>query len=218
MSRVIVICEGPAEQEFCKDVLAPHLANKGIYVQAPLVKKSGGGVVSWAAMKRQIEVHLKQDSTAHVTLLIDYYGISDSHQYPGWTDAHKEPDKTIRMEILEQAMQDDLDTSLSGRFVANIQLHEFEGILFSDRSVFDKNFEMEELVGIVELNKTFADFQNPEEINNNKETCPGRRLERIILGYNKIVHGAILAEEIGLKRIREKCPRFNGWIEKLEAL
>lgn len=55
-------------------------------------------------------------------------------------------------------------------------------------------------------------------INNNRETSPSHRLARIILGYNKIVYGNILAEAIGLERIREKSPRFNKWISKIENL
>lgn len=32
------------------------------------------------------------------------------------------------------------------------------------------------------------------------------------------IYGAMLAEEIGLANIREKCPRFNTWIENLETI
>ncbi|MDA3911915.1 MAG: DUF4276 family protein [Bacteroidales bacterium] len=55
-------------------------------------------------------------------------------------------------------------------------------------------------------------------INNNRETSPSHRLERIILGYNKIIYGNILAEAIGLDKIRAKSPRFNEWVKKLEEL
>ena len=53
-------------------------------------------------------------------------------------------------------------------------------------------------------------------INDDKETSPSSRLGRIIRGYNKIVYGNILAEAIGLNRIREKSPRFNGWLNKID--
>jgi hypothetical protein len=55
-------------------------------------------------------------------------------------------------------------------------------------------------------------------INDNKATSPSQRLERIIMGYHKIVHGNILADAIGLKAIRDKCPRFNNWLKKIEAV
>ena len=54
-------------------------------------------------------------------------------------------------------------------------------------------------------------------INNSKENSPGHRLERIIKGYDKIVYGNCLAEAIGISKMREKSPRFNRWIAKLEC-
>lgn len=39
MKRLIIVCEGPTESEFCLEVLAPEFRKRDIYVQAPLVKK-----------------------------------------------------------------------------------------------------------------------------------------------------------------------------------
>jgi hypothetical protein len=41
MKRLIIICEGQTEVEFCKDVLFKHFISKGIILQTPLIKKSG---------------------------------------------------------------------------------------------------------------------------------------------------------------------------------
>ncbi len=57
-----------------------------------------------------------------------------------------------------------------------------------------------------------------ELINENKETSPSARLERIIVGYNKVVYGNLIAEAIGLEKIREKSPRFNEWLNKIERI
>jgi hypothetical protein len=65
------------------------------------------------------------------------------------------------------------------------------------------------------LKQTAATFDNPELINNSPETSPSHRLERIVRGYDKVVYGNYLAESIGLSKIRERCPRFNQWIESL---
>ncbi len=67
------------------------------------------------------------------------------------------------------------------------------------------------------MKSIFNDFDNPEMINNVKETSPSHRLARIIKGYNKIVYGNILAEAIGLDYIRLKSPRFNEWLNKIES-
>jgi hypothetical protein len=54
--------------------------------------------------------------------------------------------------------------------------------------------------------------------NDGKITAPSKRLTRIITGYQKTVFGPLLAGEIGLAKIRAKCPRFNHWIEKLSRI
>lgn len=61
MKRIIIICEGQTEQEFCQKVLARYFINKGqnIMIQAPLIKKSMGGIVTWSALKKEIETYLK---------------------------------------------------------------------------------------------------------------------------------------------------------------
>lgn len=58
MKRVIIICEGETEREFCKNVLAPHLITHNIFIQAPLIKRSMGGIVRWPILKKEIETHL----------------------------------------------------------------------------------------------------------------------------------------------------------------
>ena len=84
MKRIIIICEGPTEREFCNTVLAPYLAPKGIYLNAPLIKHSHGGIVPWPLLQQQIDIHLRAEHTAYVTTLIDYYGLADRHHFPMW--------------------------------------------------------------------------------------------------------------------------------------
>lgn len=135
-----------------------------------------------------------------------------------WNDAERNPDKNERMEILEQGMLESIEESLRYRFIPYLQLHEFEGLLFNDIDIFYEQIPPKELVGKDELTQTFRQYSNPEMINNNRETSPSHRLERIILGYNKIVYGNILAEAIGLDKIKAKSPRFCEWIKKLEKI
>lgn len=91
-------------------------------------------------------------------------------------------------------------------------------MLFIDIDVFKNTVPPKDLVGIIELEKTFAEYPNPEMINNNKTTPPSHRLKRIIQGYNKVVYGDIISEAIGLERIRKKAPRFNNRITQLENI
>lgn len=218
MSRIIVICEGETEQEFCQTVLSGYFAPKGIYIDAPLIKHSQGGIVRWDLLKRQIETTLRKERDAKVTMLIDYYGLYQKYGFPGWEEAESVVDKNERMTFLESRMSMDIEESLRYRFVPYIQLHEFEGLLFCDVEVFKSVIPAKDLVNIKELEEVIAANPNPEMINTRKETSPSHRLMRIVKGYNKIVYGNILAESIGLPAIRSKCPRFHSWLTQLESL
>ena len=62
-------------------------------------------------------------------------------------------------------------------------------------------------------------FETPEEINNNRETAPSKRILRIFPegSYSKTEHGPLIAESIGIDAIRAKCPAFNAWVGQLQA-
>lgn len=218
MKRVIIICEGPTEQSFCNTTLAPVLFAKGICINTPLIKHSKGGIVRWQILKQQIEIHLKSDREAYVTTFIDYYGIYSKYQFPCWKDAEGIPDKNMRINKLEEGMLNDILPDYKHRFIPYMQLHEFESLLFSDVHIIYDQIPPNEIKDRDELEKIINDNPNPETINNHKETSPSHRLERIILGYNKIVYGDILSEAIGLPLLRQKNPRFDAWISKLESL
>lgn len=217
MNRIIIICEGQTEQEFCNTLLQPHFSANGITLQTPLIKKTMGGIANWTVLKREIETYLRREKDVLVTTLIDYYGIKDSHGFPLWAEKQAIADKNQRLDELEAAMLADVDENLRPHFVPYLQLHEFEGLLFSDKQAFYTTFNEDELVGEDELEQTFADFDNPEMINDGVETSPSHRLERIISGYEKVVYGCCLAEAIGLNKMRQKSPRFDNWLQRLET-
>lgn len=215
MKRLIIICEGQTEIEFCKDVLSPFLIKKNIFIQTPLVKKSGGGIVPWTSLKKQIENHLLEQNV-YVTTFIDYYGIPDNFNFPKWSESKIIVNKSERMDLLENGMH--LDLKSNPRFIPYIQLHEFESLLFNNIEVFDQHITQSEFKTREDLINILNQNPNPELINNNKETAPSKRLQNHIIGYNKIVYGSILAESIGLTRIRNKSPRFNQWMNIIESI
>ena len=214
MKRVIIICEGQTEREFCEKVLAPHLFPLDIFIQAPLIKESSGGIVKWGILKKQIETHLLEPSVI-VSTLIDYYGLYEKFNFPKWLDGEKVVDKNARMDFLEKSMRDEVADEVAYRFIPYLQLHEFEALLFNTIELFYEQVPKADLIGIKELNEIFAQYENPEMINNIRETSPSHRLKRIIKGYNKVLYGHYFAEAIGINKIRAKSPRFNQWIERL---
>jgi Domain of unknown function (DUF4276) len=218
MKRIIIICEGPTEKEFCIDVLYPYFLSKGILIETPLIKKTGGGIVAWQEMKKQITNHLKQDNKAFVTTFIDYYGTKELHEFPKWAERLSIVDKNERMDFLEKAMSNDIEDEFRFRFLPYMQLHEFESLLFSDITEIKNQIGEKDILDSAELDNIVAQFPNPEFINDSKTTAPSKRLLKIINGYNKIVYGSLLAQSIGLVKIRERCPRFNEWLIKIEQL
>lgn len=214
MKRLIIICEGPTEQEFCMEVLGAELAKRDVYVEAPLIKHSHGGIVPWATIKRQILKHL-QEGEVYVSMLVDYYGIKEQFGFPGWEESLRIVDKTERLHFLLEKMEEDIPETLRYRFIPYIQMHEFEGLLFSDVHAFLNSFEEDE-IKIEDLQAAADAFESPEMINNSPETAPSKRLIDAIPDYDKIVFGNCVAMDIGLEKIREKCPLFNEWVEKLE--
>lgn len=214
MKRVIIICEGETEREFCKKVLAPHLIHHNIFIQAPLIKRSMGGIVRWSILKKEIETHLHEPNVI-VSTLIDYYGLYQKYNFPSWVDGERIVNKNSRMDFLENAMKEDIAEAIQHRFIPYLQLHEFEGLLFNEIQLFYDQVPKAELVDINELKKTFADYDNPEMINNSRDTSPSHRLKRIIKGYNKPLYGHYFAEAIGIEKIRAKAPRFDQWVSTI---
>lgn len=218
MKRFIIICEGQTERDFCKEVLAPYLWQYEIDIQAPRIKVSGGGIVKWDNLKKEVENYLKEAASVFVSTFIDYYGLYDKYHFPKWKEGNEINEVNSRILFLEEAMKKDISETLQHRFIPYLQLHEFEALLFTDLQTFYKQVPKSDLVGIDELEDTFLKYSNPEMINNSRDTSPSHRLKRIIKGYNKPLYGHYLAETIGIERIKTKCPRFNHWIETLISI
>lgn len=213
MKLLIIICEGETEQEFCKYILSPYLFTKNIIVQSPLIKKSGGGIGSWESLKKQILKHLNQNK-AYVTTFIDLYGIKNSYCFPNWMESMNISSIKNRIRAVEKGMNDEVGHR---SFIANIIVHEFETILFSNIAAIEEIVPPEELY-IKPLQKIIRDYPDIELINNGTTTAPSKRLEKYIVGYEKTIYGHYIAEQIGLSTIRQSCDKFNEWIEKLEKI
>src|SRR5690606_4213637 len=147
MKRVIIICEGETEREFCKNVLAPHLFHHNIVIQSPLIKRSMGGIVRWPILKKEIQIHLLEPNVI-VSTLIDYYGLYQKYSFPNWEEGEKIENKNVRMDFLEAAMKADILDTVRHRYLPYLQLHEFEGLLFNDIQYFYDLVSKEELVGV----------------------------------------------------------------------
>ncbi|EXJ09179.1 DUF4276 family protein [Nitrincola nitratireducens] len=211
MIRVHIFCEGQTEDTFVREVLRPHFDRLNIFVNPIILrtsKEGKGGVVSYGKVKHQVVQKCKQDSTAFVTTLIDYYALPAD-----FPDFAKTADSIANVKAASAAIQADIGQA---NFIANLAAHEFEGLLFSAPEAFGEWFDDEDVV--TELTKIRGQFATPEHINDGPQTVPSKRILKVCEDYDKVAHGSLIGLDIGLDAIRRECPLFNAWVEQLEAL
>ncbi len=218
MIRLHVIAEGPTEETFVKELLAPHLFEKGVVAVPILIGKSGGNV-SYARLKRDSVLYLKTDPTAYCTTFIDYYGLGRGFPAKDTIGEHDSPSEKKRK--LEEAISGDIEASLgkhhdASHFIPYVQMYEFEGLLFSDPARFAEGIGMRDLEAKF---RTIHDrFATPEHINDSRTTAPSKRVAVLCPGYSKEFQGNLAALEIGLPAIQRACPLFSAWVARLERL
>lgn len=216
--NLVIMVEGKTELTFVKDLLFPYLFQKNIFTQPIIIGKPGhkGGNVSFERCFSDISIQIKQRSDTYVSTFIDYYGLRD---WPGLSSAKQKVMPEQIAETLNVATADvvaeqlgDYDTRR--RFVPFVAIHEFESLLFSSP------VELAKAIGVneTEVNSIIEECGEPEKINNSFDTAPSKRLEKLCSGYKKTVTGITAAKAIGIDKMRQQCPVFNAWVEKLEKL
>lgn len=210
--RLYIVVEGQTEEEFVKNLLVPYFQESGIYVFPVIIhtsKGQKGGFVNYDHLRNDLLKLLKsQGSDIIVTTFVDFFRCPE---LPDNESRKNIADHRYKVSEMEKAIGRDIDDR---RFYPYIQLHEFEALLFSSDCGFKKYFSER---STVELQKIIGAYPDPEDINSTPDGAPSKRLLRIVPEYDKVIYGNIIALEIGLKVIMEKCPRFRKWIETLVA-
>jgi hypothetical protein len=220
MIRVHVICEGQTEEMFVNEVLSRPLAPKGVFLFPSLIGKPWhkGGNIQFERLFIDVRARLLSDDTAYCTTFFDYYGLPSD--FPGKDQALTKTNSRDKAACVVQALSEKLTTRLgedpSNRFIPYIQMHEFEGLLFSDVEAFAHGINKKTLENSFgQIRKLFI---SPEEINDSPETAPGKRIKELFPEYEKPIYGSLAALEIGIDAIRRECPLFDGWVTRLETL
>ncbi len=227
VARVLIHVEGPTEEDFVKNILAPHLYGRGYsQVSARLVGNSRlrerrGGIRAWSAVREDILSHLKEDRASLTTTMVDYYALPQTkgRAWPGRAEAGTMP-YNQKAATVENALLADISGELGNafypvRFIPFVMMHEFEGLLFSDCQAFGCGIYQPELAP--EFQKIRDQFETPEHINDSPETAPSKRVEALVPNYQKPLLGTLAVLEIGLDAIRQECPHFNDWLTRLET-
>lgn len=215
MKRLVIIVEGDTESEFVKKLLAPYLNRKGFYdIRAFKIKHSKGGLTKYKHLETDI-INVIQETDVVVTTLIDYYALPPD--FPRQEEAQKITDINKRVDFLELSIKEAIESVQKREFrnlFPYIQLHEFEALCFSSFKGFEDNFTEDE-ANYTEIKKIINAFNNPELINDGKETAPSKRLKNLITGYNKVVYGTVIIESNDIQSVIDKCPRFKQWVERI---
>lgn len=220
---IYIVVEGQTEQTFVRDVLAPHMAHKGIYLRPALLGKPGhkGGDIRFERAKNDIGNFLRQRNDTYISTMFDYFRIDP--KWPGKAEIRRQilHGATLtainKAKLIEDAahieiMQSFSDCDSENRFVPYIEMHEFESLLFSNADILAEKTEID----VSQVRRIIAKYDNPEEINDDPENAPSKRLETLKNGYRKVAMGKMVSEAIGIDLIRRKCPHFNSWLTKLE--
>jgi hypothetical protein len=221
VTRVYVVVEGHTEESFVNDVLAPALWPREVYLTPIILGVPGhqGGNPNYARVKRDVVVQLKQDPTAYCSTMLDFYGLGEG--FPG-TPLPPNLSPLDKVCHLERAMMEDMIASVPDalrpdlRFLPYLQLHEYEGLLFSDPEAFARGIHQPDLAA--SFRTVRAGFPTPEDIDDGPETAPSKRVMRLYPRYRKPLDGTWAATEVGIDTMRRECPHFRHWTERLEAL
>lgn len=220
MPDVYIICEGPTEVRFVKNVLAPSLGSRGVFLHPVTIgsQHTKGGNVTFDRLNRNVRRQLYNNRQSYCSTLVDFYGLDSD--FPGVELASTRSSLRAKADAvadgLVAALQSGLDQDPLLRFIPYVQMHEFEALLLSDPATFA------DAVGRPDLREEFAairrQFETPEHIDDSPVTAPSKRILALYPQYEKPLMGETAARAIGLQIIRQQCPLFNAWIAKLEKL
>lgn len=218
-AEVVVFVEGSTEQRFVKELLAPYLAPKGVYLTPIILNKPGekGGDVKFSRAQSDIGRHLKQRPDTWVTLLVDYYGIKAD--WPGFDASKVQTEHQRKAGILNQATADEVqrlfpDCNQGRRFIPYVSMYEIEALYFSDPAVLAEKLQVDPC----RVEAILAECGEPEKINDHSKTAPSKRLKALSDRFKKTSTGVAIATEIGIPKMRARCPLFNNWLTILESL
>ena len=211
MIRLAITVEGETEENFVTEVLSLHLNSKEVYPFPILLGRAkrnvgrGGNVTIGRLAADMVSNYHRFD---FVTSLVDFYGFRDKG-----TRSVGELEQAITQKV-EERIQRNWDER---KVISYVQMHEFEGLLFSQVNSF-LNVPGADQSTLQDLEGVRVQFPSPEDINDNPNTAPSKRIMQVLPDYVKTIDGPQIAQAIGLATIRQECPRFDSWVTRLESL
>ncbi len=224
MKTLYLTVEGQTEEAFVRDSLVQHLAKFNVFVPSPRFTgphgrrrgrfPRGGMFNTFVHALEDMRRWLKQMRSPDVrfSMMVDLYSLP--HNFPGYDAGMKQPSGQGQAESLEQTLAAELGDS---RFIPYLQVHEFEALVLTDAArlkyLYEKDHgRIDALVGET------ATFDTPEEIDHGQHSHPKARIQNAVEKYDENVAGPLIAHDIGLDVLRQRCPHFGQWLTRLEQL
>ena len=194
--RVVVVTEGDTEYDFVQRVLRSELKNADV-----IARNMRGGSISVPYVLKYIRP-LLYDKFDCITTMVDFYKFAN----PGRGNSADDMQRKLAAEV-EQSNRGSRTV-----FLPYVQKHEFEALLFADRTAMSKCLDL----SAAQHKKLNAIKGKPEDINH--DAPPSVRILGIHGGYEKVINGVDIVQEIGLVKIAHECPRFGEWLAKLRKI
>lgn len=226
MALIAIVAEGPSEQQFITNNLAPYLqqaSGGNLFAQAIVVKTSvaangkarfgGGGWYSGArtGYDSLIRMLLEQPQWQGVSTMIDYYGFpQDFIRKAGLVNPRCE-------DIEEKLLEYYRNREQPGKWLPFVVKHEFESLVIAaalhGKSTVFSNAEIHQMT----LWKDAAG--EVEEINDSPQTAPSKRIiqlkESSPVPYRKLPDTKEVFDHTRIEAVMDECPHFAGWVENL---
>lgn len=236
MDRATVFCivEGQTENAVLKRLVVPHLAARGVDLHAPIIRVGHGlggtRFLRADTLYDQIRRFLRDPRRPWVTTLFDYYAFPTGKE-KGWEFVTELKSKaqtqgvasvadSIEEQIRLRALASDDWADADKRLIPYIQLHEVEALYFADPKIVAEAFGKPSLV--IRFEEIVRTCGGCESIDDSPQTAPSKRIQSLFPGYIKgrstAAHGPRIADRLNLERVRGQCPRFDGWLSRLERL
>jgi hypothetical protein len=164
-----------------RDVLAPYMAVKGIYLHAMRIGDPGhkGGDVRFQRAQKDIKRLLQQRSDTYISTMFDYFRIDSN--WPGQDVINKKIKAGGTLSVIDKASILEAETltqmiallpedDIAKRFIPYIEMHEFEALLFSDATILADKIN----VSINQIQSILTDYKGRPEYINSDPLMPRR--------------------------------------------
>ncbi len=224
MKRLYLTVEGQTKAAFASRVLTLHLTNFNVFLFPPRFTglhrrrrgriPQGGLLNTFGHALADMQTWLKEDPSpdARFSMMVDLYSLPND--FPGFEAGMARPTGREQAIALQQSLAAEVADT---RFIPYLQVHEYEALVLVDprriASIYDATQAQ-----IEALCEECGAYATPEEINHGRQSHPKYRIQQRVPDYDENVAGPLLAEDIGLATLRERCPHFGEWLTRLEQL